>query len=268
MTDLIFSLVLYKHSLQSFKPLLISLKELAVSQSVFNVKLFIVDNSGALFVQPSSIQSLLGKVHMNYHVSDNIGFARANNLNFDLSRPANTALFIVVNPDISFEPAGLVSLLRWIMNQSNVSCVSPLIHGKNGSIQMTVKTNPTFLSLLLGRFSLLRVVPVFASYYRDHINSHRSYLKEIIHCSYLSGCFLIIPAFYYRAVSGFDDRYFLHLEDADLTRRLSLIGSVLHNPTGAVFHGWDRGSHRSLLQTIYLFRSYLLYIRKWGFVLY
>ena len=114
-----------------------------------------------------------------------------------------------------------------------------------GETQYSAKKNPTLLSLLLGRFNFLSYLKIFDDYQKIHKNQMKNYKKEIIQSSYLSGCFLIIKATIYIKVKGFDNRYFLHLEDADFTRMCSSYGLVLHDPTLRVVHKWARGSHKS-----------------------
>ena len=92
----------------------------------------------------------------------------------------------------------------------------------------------------------------------------KNYKKEIIQSSYLSGCFLIIKATIYIKVKGFDNRYFLHLEDADFTRMCSSYGLVIHDPTLRVVHKWARGSHKSFRQMLCIFISLIKYFKKMG----
>ena len=72
----------------------------------------------------------------------------------------------------------------------------------------------------------------------------------------------------YLKVKGFDNRYFLHLEDADFTRMCSYHGIVIHDPTLKVIHKWARGSHKSIRQMLCLLISLFKYFRKWGFVIF
>ncbi|MEI6828811.1 MAG: hypothetical protein WCK64_03020 [Synechococcaceae cyanobacterium ELA445] len=197
----------------------------------------------------------------------NIGFGRANNYNFSTAMLGEEDLFVVVNPDVSFSGNELIPLLEWVLSREDVSCVAPLVLGSNASVQYSAKHNPTLLSLALGRLGFLRRFDLLARYDSWHRNLTRDYLRECIDATYLSGCFLIIPSPFYELVGGFSSRYFLHLEDADLVRRLSRVGRTIHNPIGRVMHLWARGSHRSFRQQFCLFNSFITYCRIWGFQL-
>lgn len=63
---------------------------------------------------------------------------------------------------------------------------------------------------------------------------------------WVKGMFMLARAGAYRAVHGFDLRYFMYCEDFDLCARMMLAGwSVDQHPDIAVIHGWQRTSHTS-----------------------
>ena len=266
-----FSLVLYNHSIDIIKPLLSSISDLSRhSEAAFDVELYVSDNS------PKANSSLLtgkkqelGSTHCYYaHNSSNIGFGLANNSNYVSSELLDDDLFIVANPDTYFDATQLAPLLLWVVQKKNISCAAPLLLNASGSIQYSAKKNPTLLSLILGRLGFLCYLPFLLKYDRWHKNMSHDYYSESFESSYLSGSFLIIPSWAYRRVGGFSSKYFLHLEDADIVRRLSSVGSTMHNPIGKVVHLWARGSHKSVFQTIHLLNSMFTYFSVWGFRLF
>jgi len=263
---ILFSLVLYRHSLETIRPLLVSIQRLAYLSAKYECFLNIYNASPHALddPSPSRVHYLLPDVALSYQYGKNVGFGAANNINFESHHSNDTFLFIVVNPDIEFQPYPLILLLDWLEDKPHVSCVSPLILNSGENIQYSAKHNPTALSLLIGRIGLLRKIPLLAKYDKWHRNLSLDYRRDCFPSTYLSGCFLIIPSTYYRYIGGFCERYFLHLEDADIVRRLSLHGYCLHNPLGVVRHRWARGSHSSARQMISLVRSFFIYSSEWG----
>ena len=261
-----FSLVIYKHSLDVISPLLLSINSLASSLPDYLISLSVYDGSPSSYDSPSKdeITSTVCNVQIFYHHGPNIGFGRANNYNFNAAGLSPSDLFIVANPDISFRSHDLIPLIRFVFQTPSVSCVAPLIKLPDGSIQRSVKHNPTILSLLIGRFNILCSIPFLDKYDIWHKNLNRDYATDKIVSSYLSGCFLLIPSWAYESVGGFSSKYFLHVEDADLVRRLSSVGLSLHNPLGCVYHGWARGSHSSPSQIFSLLKSFAIYSVIWG----
>ena len=260
------SLVLYRHQLADILPLLSSVASFSHSVPCYLVRLCVYDASEGLFHGPSlsELQACAPGVEVLFAKGANIGFGRANNFNYFQASLSGDDIFIVANPDVSFAPADLVRLLDWLVSRPYVSCLAPLIVGSSGAIQYSAKRNPTLLSLALGRFRGLTKLAFFCRYDAHHRNLDEDYASDCIVSSYLSGCFLIIPSRFYSAVDGFCPDFFLHLEDADLVRRLSLVGETLHNPIGTVTHLWARGSHKSLTQTLHLIQSCITYFRIWG----
>lgn len=266
-----FSLVLFNHSLEKITPLLSSISAFSVLlMDVFSVQLYINDNSpefsSSLLV---GIGQKLSSVPWQYsHTPSNIGFGLANNCNYETSELTDDDFFIVSNPDTYFDATQLAPLLIWLVDNKSISCAAPLLINTIGSIQYSAKKNPTLLSLALGRLGFLCNLPILSKYERWHKNMSHDYSSESFESSYLSGSFLIIPSWAYRHVGGFSSKYFLHLEDADIVRRLSSVGSTMHNPIGKVVHLWARGSHKSIFQTIHLLSSMFTYFSVWGFRLF
>lgn len=262
----IFSLVLYKHTYNCIKDLFLSILELYhLLPSSYLLSVYIHDNSGQESkFDISQIPDVLKSI-TQLTCSSNIGFGAAHNHNYANSHSSDSDIFIICNPDISFKGVSLIPLIGYCAdNNSTVSCIAPLIFNQKHMIQYSAKHNPTIASLLLSRFSFLRVIPLFSSYHDWHRHTSLDYTSNTIRAPYLSGCFLLVPSHFYRLVGGFSSRYFLHMEDADLVRRLSALGLTLHNPIGTVFHSWSRGSHKSLKQTLYLLQSAFNYFHFWG----
>ena len=270
-TRVVFSLVLYNHSIDIIKPLLSSISALARhNEGAFDVELYVGDNSPKVNSSLlTGINQELGSTPFYYsHNSSNIGFGLANNRNYEASRLSEEDFFIVANPDTYFEATQLAPLLLWVFHNKSISCAAPLLLNPSGSIQYSAKKNPTLLSLALGRLRFLCNIPILSKYDRWHKNMSHDYCSDCFESSYLSGSFLVIPSWAYARVNGFSAKYFLHLEDADIVRRLSLVGSTVHNSIGKVVHVWARGSHKSLFQTFHLLHSMFTYFSIWGFRLF
>ena len=95
---------------------------------------------------------------------------------------------------------------------------------------------------------------------------NKNYLEDFEAC-YLSGCCMIIPTNSFIKVSGFDENFFLYLEDADLTRKLSSVGRCLHYSNSYINHNWGRGNYKSLKLMIVNIVSAFYYFSKWGWKL-
>jgi GT2 family glycosyltransferase len=67
-----------------------------------------------------------------------------------------------------------------------------------------------------------------------------------------------------REVGGFDERFFMYLEDYDLTRRVHKVARTVLYPEVSVFHGFKKESYSNLQTLKYHIRSAIKYFNKWG----
>ena len=67
-----------------------------------------------------------------------------------------------------------------------------------------------------------------------------------------------------RQVGLFDERFFMYLEDVDLTHRIGAVAQTIYYPHVCVIHAYARGSYTSLRLTGHHARSAVRYFNKWG----
>ncbi|MEG1886813.1 MAG: glycosyltransferase family 2 protein, partial [Oscillospiraceae bacterium] len=57
---------------------------------------------------------------------------------------------------------------------------------------------------------------------------------------------MIIRTEVFKMLNCFDERFFMYMEDADLSRRASKFGKIVFLPQYTVTHLWERTSSKSL----------------------
>ena len=194
---------------------------------------------------------------------DNLGYGATIN-RFVRSLDIVPDYFAFLNTDICWN-SGTFENACFYMN-TNKECVLlvPKIKNPDGSTAHLCKKNPTILALVSRRFipdsikskSLLK-------YDRNFCMAEFNY-STIFEAPYLSGCCMIARSSAFLLIGGFDEQFFLYLEDADLTRRLQGVGRCIHAPFISVTHEWQRGSYKSLKLMLYNIYSAFLYFKKWG----
>lgn len=173
----------------------------------------------------------------------------------------------VLNTDLSWESGSFEQLLAWLQQHPQVSLAVPQILDEQGTPQKLCKHHPTVLGLFSRRFLPNGLKPGWLKRYdRWYVMADQNY-KEVFEAPYLSGCCMLIRSEAFRRVGGFDERYFLYLEDADLTRSLAREGRCVHLPVASVVHGWGRGNYRNLGLMAVNLTSAWHYFRKWGWAL-
>ena len=197
---------------------------------------------------------------------DNPGYGRA--VNRLAVRLGQLPPYIgVLNTDLSWSSGTFEQLLGWLQLHPQVSLAVPQILDEAGRPQHLCKHHPTVLGLFSRRFLPDWLKPSWLKRYdRWYVMADQNY-QEVFDAPYLSGCCMLIRSDAFRRAGGFDERYFLYLEDADLTRSLARDGRCVHLPVAGVVHGWGRGNYRNLGLMAVNLASAWHYFRKWGWAL-
>jgi GT2 family glycosyltransferase len=197
---------------------------------------------------------------------DNPGYGRA--VNRLVVRLGQLPPYIgVLNTDLSWQPGSFEQLLGWLQQHPQVNLAVPQILDEAGTPQKLCKHHPTVLGLFSRRFLPDWLKPTWLKRYdRWYVMADQNY-QEVFEAPYLSGCCMLIRSEAFRRTGGFDERYFLYLEDADLTRSLARDGRCVHLPVAGVVHGWGRGNYRNLGLMAVNLASAWHYFRKWGWAL-
>ena len=82
---------------------------------------------------------------------------------------------------------------------------------------------------------------------------------------FCTGSFAAVRTDAFKAAGGFDEGYFMYVEDADLTQKMLRQGQVWLVPQYTAVHAWHRAAHRSLGPMLQQTRSLCRYFKKWGF---
>ena len=163
--------------------------------------------------------------------SDNVGFARACNQGAGASQ---APLLLFLNPDATLAPAALALLAGILEWRPSVGAVGPRTRGANGDIQVSTGSDLSLLSESAatapraGRRTRAR---------RGRSRGRGAPRPVEREADWVSGACLMVRREAFDAVSGFDERFFLYEEDADLCRRLRAAGwSVLYTPAAEARH--------------------------------
>jgi len=78
---------------------------------------------------------------------------------------------------------------------------------------------------------------------------NESYEEVMYNVPFLSGCFMFFRTHNLSEVGFFDERFFLYLEDADITRRILTKYNNAYYPGAVIYHHYKMGSYKSLRLT-------------------
>ena len=146
-----------------------------------------------------------------------------------------------------------------------IGWVMPKVLYPDGSQQDLCKRLPTPWDLFSRRFFSPRAAGILSKHQsqfkcRDIDLSRPRFIPN------LSGCFAFVRSHLLQRVGGFDERFFLYLEDTDLVRRVGEIAPTVFYPYVSVYHVRGRGSYRNLSLLRHHVRSAIQYFNKWGWL--
>lgn len=221
--------------------------------------LFIVDNSSN-----DSLSSLSNNIRIRYiYNNENIGFGAAHNVAFKEAYKLGSSYHILLNPDIYFSSTIISVLIKKMNLDSTIGLIMPKIVYPNGQTQYLCKLLPTPKDLILRRF-----IP-FKKIKEKHEVRYElrffSYNKEV-EIPVLSGCFMIIRTSVLKRVNGFDEQFFMYLEDVDLCRRIGKISKLIYFPEVKVTHNYEKGSYSNSKLLLFHIKSAIRYFNKWGWM--
>jgi len=209
------------------------------------------------------VEALLAAADFHLCLAENPGYGRAVNRMARLL-PVALPYLAALNTDLTWQPGTFERMVGWLREHSGAVLVVPRIVDPDGREQRLCKQDPTVLGLFSRRFLPRWLKPGWLRAYDAWYAMADADYGKVQSVPYLSGCCMVVRHAAFRAIGGFDERFFLYLEDADLTRQLRRLGQALHFPLATVVHAWGRGNHRSWWLTVVNLQSAWLYFSKWG----
>jgi GT2 family glycosyltransferase len=193
--------------------------------------------------------------------SENVGFARAVN---QALRATTAPHVLIMNPDCRLMAGAVATLVAELSQHDFCAIVGPRILNPDGSVQGSARGDPNILTGLFGRSAVLgRLMPKAGIARRNVVSDAaiRSGHPSVV-VDWLSGACMLARRDALAKVDGFDERYFLYWEDADLCRRLRAVGyHVRYVPGAAAIHRVGHSSKTARAMAIRAFHAsaYLYY---------
>ena len=227
-----------------------------------NVKLYLVDNSPT-----DELKVLVTDSRIEYiHNPSNPGFGASHNVAIKKALELGSDYHLVLNPDIYFEKGTLELLCEFMNENLEVGHVMPKVTYPNGEFQYLCKTNPTFFDLFARGFMPSFLKKVFQKRMERYEYKNQDYNEVLYNIPYLSGCFMFLRTSVLKEVGYFDDRIFMYLEDADLTRRFLEVSKTAYYPDAHVYHHFAKLTHKKVKFKWITVQSAFIYFNKWGWL--
>lgn len=187
-------------------------------------------------------------------LGENVGFAAACNMG---AWTAKGEFLIFHNPDLQLDSGAIEELARVCEEQEGFGAGTGRLRFPDGSFQPTCRHFPTTGNIVFSRGSVLA---------RLLGKSERYTLPDytaITEVPAVAGTLMIIKRELFEAVNGFDERYFMYMEDSDLCLRLNRAGYKNYFvPAAGGIHLWGQGSRGGRLR-----RNWYHHVSLWKYFL-
>ncbi len=247
------SIVLYNHSYQIISGLIENVLQIPAP-----IKLFIIDNS-----ETDKISNHIQDSRIEYIFNNkNLGYGKAHNK--ALSIVVNEFDYhLVLNPDIEFESGSIMKMLEYLEKRPNIGLLMPKVLYEDKQIQYLCKMLPTPFDLIMRRFIPGFLKSIFDNRLQQYELKHKDY-DQIMEVPNLSGCFMLMRCSALKTVGFFDERFFMYLEDTDLSRRINEYYKTIYYPEVSIIHHFEKGSYKSFKLLKYHILSAFKYFAKYG----
>lgn len=193
------------------------------------VSVWVVDNGSTDGSQQMVLQEFHGA---NLVWNDgNVGYARACNQG---AAHTSEPYLLFMNSDTVLSLSTVREIVEYFEGNPGVGVVGPRILNSDGSLQFSCREFPSmgdaFQHAFIGLFSAENPG---SSRYKKTEWEH----AEEAEVDWVSGCFIAVRRDAFEAAGGFDEKYFMYVEDVDLCWSIRQSGwSVWYLPRGDVVH--------------------------------
>lgn len=214
-----------------------------------------------------------GEAHIDAHASadprlcvvrghGNVGFAAG--CNAGAARSAH-AVLAFVNPDVVLAPDALVRLAAALADSPGLTVIGGDLRDERGRPERGARRRRVTLWRAFVSFTGLSAVLGWLAPFRD-VNLHDAPAPAApVRVGAVSGALMLIRRADFDTLGGFDDGYFIHVEDVDLCRRVDEAGGAVLFAPGphGVHHRSSSNVSRSAIAR-HKAHSFARYFRKFA----
>jgi O-antigen biosynthesis protein len=192
--------------------------------------------------------------------SDNIGFAKANNLALE---KAKGEFILFLNPDTLIAEDCIEKCLQFFKNNKTAGALGiRMVDGSGNFLKESKRAFPSPLTSLFKLSGLARLFPrskIFARYHLGHLPENENHEVDV-----LAGAFMMMPKKVLDEIGNFDERFFMYGEDVDLSYRIQKAGyKNYYFAESSIIHFKGESTKRGSLNYVRLFyKAMSLFVKK------
>lgn len=227
-----------------------SISSLGQSLGSGNFEVIIVDNNSDIPLRPQK-RKFPVRIFRN---SENKGYGAAIN---QAAKKAKGKYLLISNTDTVYAKNALKRLVLELSRNPKIGIIGPKMVDENGETLLTKSRNPLF-PLTVFIYSSLKNLPLFKSI-RDWFH----YGKNTTNVDVVGGASMLVSRDLFERVKGFDERFFLFFEEADLCMRIKKEGYTIKYFSGvSVEHGVGKSLQDKEIIRIHFEHSRFKFVEK------
>ncbi|ALK87352.1 glycosyltransferase family 2 protein [Limnohabitans sp. 63ED37-2] len=230
------------------------LKSLENFNGTCSLNVVVIDNASV--DESEQVSSFFSDVRL-VCAGENLGFGKACNLGATLTG-SNYILFL--NPDAELLPDSLEKALDFMQEPKNATvgiCGVQLLD-ESGHVSRSCARFPTPIGFIAHSIGLDRFLPKLGHFMAEWSHDSTQVVDHVI------GAFYLVRRELFEAIGGFDEQFFVYLEDLDFSYRAHKAGwqSVYLADVQAFHAGGGTSNQVKAKRLFYSLRSRLLYAFK------
>lgn len=177
----------------------------------------------------------------------NCGFSKGNNIGV---KKAKGEYLLFLNSDTEIQDSGLAGMVEFLKSHTGVGILGGRLKNMNGSLQKSAGRFYTLFNVFLMLFGgekigMLRLSP--------------SGVKQV---DWVSGAFMLIRRELFEKLKGFDEHFFMYMEDMEICFRAKKFGfDTYFYPNVSVLHK-ELGSSNRAFAIVHIYEGLLYFYKK------
>lgn len=231
------------------------------------VTVYLIDNLSQESYRAELTQEITGWPQSEFFdiqylpLASNRGFGAGHN---EVLQRLVSDFHLVLNPDVELQDDALRTGLTLLMDNEDVALASPKVFSGGGEQEFLCKRYPSVLVLLLRGFAPRFLRRLFRQQLAAYEMRDLCHGDRQVNVAIASGCFMLVRTPDLRAISGFNEDFFLYFEDFDLSLRLGKEGRLVFDPDMRIIHHGGYAANKGRLHLRYFITSGIMFFNRHG----